>query len=56
MGTGPIEVSMFPLRTIFIDTEFVLTIAFCRFPFNEYPVRFNANVPWPELAMTGRKE
>ncbi len=39
-----------------MDTEFVLTIAFSRFPFNEYPVKSNANVPSPALAITGRKE
>ena len=39
-----------------MDTEVALTIAFCRFPFNEYPVKSKANVPWPALAITGRKE
>jgi len=44
------------LRIIFMDTEVWLMIAFCRSPFNEYPVKSSVNVPWPELAITGRKE
>ncbi len=39
-----------------MDTESVLTIAFSRFPFNEYPVKSKAKVPSPVLAITGRKE